>query len=150
MCAPPTAPAPEPFAIRHTAWLLAAMVLTALLLRLPLLGRSVWFDEACMSDQRIGTWPQLLATLYVDIHPPLFAELLRDAALVVRRSLADPNALELPDDRPDDVCYLVRDHWHPHVSVDGSVEALLAHPAVELLEQRRFAGVSVYKIRLVR
>ena len=54
-------------------WLLVAvMVAVALALRVPLLGRSVWFDEACMSDQRIGTWPQLLATLYVDIHPPLY------------------------------------------------------------------------------
>lgn len=44
----------------------------ALALRVPLLGRSVWFDEACMSSQRIGTWEQLLATLYVDIHPPLW------------------------------------------------------------------------------
>ncbi|MFY9345606.1 MAG: glycosyltransferase family 39 protein, partial [Planctomycetota bacterium] len=44
----------------------------ALAVRLPLLGRPVWFDEACMSSQRIGTWEQLVATLYVDIHPPLF------------------------------------------------------------------------------
>lgn len=44
----------------------------ALLVRLPLLGRSLWFDEVCMSSQRIGTFEQLLATLYVDIHPPLF------------------------------------------------------------------------------
>jgi hypothetical protein len=54
-------------------WLCAAFVLIGLLLRLPFLGRSVWFDEACMSDQRVGTWEQLLATLYVDIHPPLYA-----------------------------------------------------------------------------
>jgi hypothetical protein len=75
-------------------------------------------------------------------------ELLQRAALVVRRSQPDPSALELPPDRPDDVCYLVRNHWHPHVSVDGSVETLLEHPAVERIEAARFAGVSVYKIRL--
>lgn len=57
---------------RRVATVLAVAVLVALLLRLPLLDRPVWFDEACMSHQRIGTWPQLCATLYVDIHPPLF------------------------------------------------------------------------------
>lgn len=57
---------------RTRAWVLFGLVAAAALLRLPLLGRSVWFDEACMSDQRIGTTAQWLATLYVDIHPPLF------------------------------------------------------------------------------
>jgi hypothetical protein len=57
---------------RRDAVFVAACVLVALALRMPLLTRSVWFDEACMSSQRIGTWEQLLATLYVDIHPPLF------------------------------------------------------------------------------
>ncbi len=52
--------------------LCAAFVVIGACLRLPLLDRSVWFDEACMSNQRIGTWPQLLATLYVDIHPPFY------------------------------------------------------------------------------
>lgn len=70
----PMPPPIAPHAVRglpsNIGWTLAAFVLVALLLRLPFLGRSVWFDEACMSDQRIGTWPQLLATLYVDIHPP--------------------------------------------------------------------------------
>jgi len=56
----------------NRAWLLLGLVVAAALLRLPLLGRSIWFDEACMSDQRIGTTAQWLATLYVDIHPPLF------------------------------------------------------------------------------
>jgi hypothetical protein len=54
------------------AWLLFGLLAAAALLRLPLLGRPIWFDEACMSDQRIGTTAQWLATLYVDIHPPLF------------------------------------------------------------------------------
>lgn len=57
-------------------WLLAAFVVVAAVLRLPLLDRPVWFDEACMSDQRIGTTAQLIATLYVDIHPPLFVTLM--------------------------------------------------------------------------
>lgn len=71
---PPTA-APEVAdddAVRRAHRCIVAFVVLALLLRIPLLTRSVWFDEACMSHQRIGTWPQLLATLYVDIHPPLY------------------------------------------------------------------------------
>ncbi len=66
-----TAPdAPRPGA--RTVALLLFLVVLALALRWPLLSRSVWFDEACMSTQRTGTLEQLLATLYVDIHPPLF------------------------------------------------------------------------------
>ncbi len=66
-----TAPdAPRPGA--RTVALLLFLVVLALALRWPLLSRSVWFDEACMSTQRTGTFEQLLATLYVDIHPPLF------------------------------------------------------------------------------
>ena len=75
MTSPPVAPPPlDPAtaARRDARRLLLLLVLVALLLRLPLMGRSIWFDEACMSDQRIGTWEQLLATLYVDIHPPLY------------------------------------------------------------------------------
>ncbi len=69
---PPPAFDPSTAARRDTRWLLAALVGIGLLLRLPLMGRSIWFDEACMSNERIGTWAQLLATLYVDIHPPLY------------------------------------------------------------------------------
>gem|GEM_PF-2558010 len=59
--------------IRKTNWpALAVLVLVALLLRLPRLGQSLWFDEACMSEQRIGTLAQLLTTIHVDIHPPLY------------------------------------------------------------------------------
>src|SRR3990172_7421131 len=69
-------PSPTPKAASTTPkrawWLLAAFVLVATLLRVPLLDRSVWFDEACMSHQRLGTWEQLLATIYKDIHPPLY------------------------------------------------------------------------------
>ncbi|HZN40662.1 MAG TPA: glycosyltransferase family 39 protein [Planctomycetota bacterium] len=57
---------------RNVAWFLTGAVVVGLLLRVPLLGRSLWFDEVCMSKQWIGTWEQLLAALYVDIHPPLF------------------------------------------------------------------------------
>lgn len=74
--ATPMPPPIAPTAVRglptHVAWTVTAFVVLGLLLRLPFLDRSVWFDEVCMSDQRIGTWPQLLATLYKDIHPPLY------------------------------------------------------------------------------
>jgi len=66
-----TAPAAG-FAERQRVWLLLGFVAIGALLRLPMLDRAVWFDEACMSDQRIGTTAQWLSTLYVDIHPPLF------------------------------------------------------------------------------
>lgn len=51
---------------------LAFLLIAALLMRLPNLGQSLWFDEACMSDQRIGSWAQLLSTIHIDIHPPLY------------------------------------------------------------------------------
>jgi len=74
--APLVPSAVAPAAVRgvpsNVRWTLAAFVLLGLVLRSPLLDRSVWFDEVCMSGQRIGTWPQLLAVLYTDIHPPLF------------------------------------------------------------------------------
>tara|TARA_R110002072_G_scaffold228234_6_gene385129 strand:- start:2475 stop:4139 length:1665 start_codon:yes stop_codon:yes gene_type:complete len=63
----------ENFFVKNSAWLLLVLIVVATLLRLPLLDRSIWYDEACMSSQRIGSTPQLLATLYTDIQPPLFA-----------------------------------------------------------------------------
>ncbi len=75
-------------------------------------------------------------------------KLLAGAALRVYRSVGDPAQLDLEHRMRDDVCYLVRDHWHPHVSRDGSVEALLAHPRVRVLEAKNFVGISVYKVRI--
>ena len=57
---------------RSATLVLWMLVAAALLVRIPLLGRPVWFDEACMSDQRLGTAAQLLASLYAEIHPPLY------------------------------------------------------------------------------
>ena len=44
----------------------------ALALRLPGMAQSLWFDEACMSGQRLGSLARLASLLYVDIHPPLY------------------------------------------------------------------------------
>lgn len=54
------------------AWTLLGLLALALALRLVDYGQSIWFDEACMSKERLGSLPQLLATIYVDIHPPLY------------------------------------------------------------------------------
>ncbi|MEC8253284.1 MAG: glycosyltransferase family 39 protein, partial [Planctomycetota bacterium] len=82
---------PPPPGTPPRVWALLAITAIAALLRMPLLGRPVWFDEACMSDQRIGTTAQWLATLYVDIHPPLFVSFMHfwngwfgDEALTMR------------------------------------------------------------------
>ena len=75
--------------------------------------------------------------------------LLAGSKLRVYRSTPDPAHLQLPERSIDDICYLVRDHWHPHVSVDGSVEALLAHPRVQVLDHADFAGISVHKVRIL-
>ncbi|MBX3461691.1 MAG: glycosyltransferase family 39 protein [Planctomycetes bacterium] len=76
------------------------------------------------------------------------AALLRAAALRVYRTAADPAALRLDERMRDDVCYLVRDHWHPHPAIDGSLEALVQHPRVEVIERRAFPGITVHKVRI--
>lgn len=73
----PSAPSSAESAGGRSAYVrIALLTLLALALRWPLLDRSVWFDEACMSHQRVGTWEQLVATVYVDIHPPLYLVLM--------------------------------------------------------------------------
>lgn len=75
--------------------------------------------------------------------------LLAGSKLRVYRSSRDPAQLQLAQRSADDVCYLVRDHWHPHVSVDDSIEALLANPRVQVLDRADFAGISVHKVRML-
>ena len=53
-------------------FLIPALIVFALVLRLPNLDQTVWFDEACMARQRLGTFGQMFTTLYVDNHPPLY------------------------------------------------------------------------------
>jgi len=76
------------------------------------------------------------------------AELSAKAALRVYRSVADPAQLQLAERSRDDVCYLVRDHWHPHRTVDDTVERLLTDPRVEVLATGSFPGITVHKVRV--
>lgn len=74
-------------------------------------------------------------------------QLLADAQLVVRRSAPTADQLTLPPDY-DGPCYLVRNHWHPHVTADSSIESLLEDPAVEVLHTSRWNGVTITKVRI--
>lgn len=74
--------------------------------------------------------------------------LLDGAALRIYRSAGDPAALDLQHRMKDDICYLVRDQWHPSPLVDHTLEDLLAHPRVQRLEHRHFSGIDVYKVRI--
>ena len=74
-------------------------------------------------------------------------KLLADAAMVIRRCRPRPDQLELPQ-AYDGPCYVVRNHWHPHVTVDDSVEALLADPQVEVLHTASWNGVTISKVRI--
>jgi hypothetical protein len=76
------------------------------------------------------------------------AALLRAASMRVYRTASDPAAMRLDERMRDDICYLVRDHWHPHESVDGTLEALLRHPRIEVLERHPFTGITVHKVRI--
>ncbi|MHC4078773.1 MAG: glycosyltransferase family 39 protein, partial [Planctomycetota bacterium] len=63
---------PDPRSARERALPLLVLVGLGLVLRLPRLDQSVWFDEVYVSDQVLGSWPLLLKAIYVDIHPPLY------------------------------------------------------------------------------
>jgi hypothetical protein len=84
-------------------------------------------------------------------------ELLSSAALRIYPCDGDPAKLESPGApfglaprmRPDHTCYLVRDEWHPSVAKDSSVEDLLRHPRVKVLEAKHFTGMSVYKVQIL-
>ncbi|MCR9243649.1 MAG: glycosyltransferase family 39 protein [bacterium] len=87
---PPASAQTTPSPTNHGIPLLV-LVIVAAGVRVPLLFDSVWFDEACLSHQRIGTFAQLLATIYVDSHPPLWVtvmylwtQLFGDAEWVLR------------------------------------------------------------------
>ncbi|MEO6596416.1 MAG: glycosyltransferase family 39 protein [Planctomycetota bacterium] len=108
-------------------------------------------DPAKLGDtlrSRVSTWlgdyaERIFTTFAADNQ-----RLLDSAALRIYRCSGDPTKLSMPERGRDDVCYLVRDHWHPHRTVDGSVEDLLKHPHVMVLEAKHFTGMSVYKVRI--
>ena len=75
--------------------------------------------------------------------------LLDGAKLRVYPSKSDPTQLAL-DEGSDGVCYLVRNEWHPHRSVDSSIEDLLADSRVSVIEEQKFPGMSVYKVKITR
>jgi hypothetical protein len=76
------------------------------------------------------------------------AALLAGASLrVYRAGNGTVESLDLPTKDKDGIFYLVRNHWHP-APTDRTVEDLAASPRVEVLEQRVFAGVTVWKVRM--
>ncbi len=44
----------------------------------------------------------------------------------------------------------MRDHWHPHPSVDSTVETLLQNPRVQVLAKAEFVGITVHKVRILQ
>ena len=93
--------------------------------------------------ETVGKWAEASFTAFASYNQELLAE----AKLVVHRCQPTPQQLHLPESRQREICYLVRNRWHPHASVDGSVEALLAHPQTKVLHTERCQGVTVYKVR---
>ena len=106
-------------------------------------------------ERRLGAWLGRFASDTFRRFNEQNERLLAGAELRVYRSASDPDDLHLQERmRPgDDVCYLVRNEWHPHESVDGSIEDLLVHPRVTVLETHRFpdhefGAMAVYKVRI--
>lgn len=99
--------------------------------------------------KRFGSW---LGGLAEDTFRRFAAHndaLLANSKLRVYRSAADPDQLQLRERSKDDVCYLVRDRWHPHPSVDSTVETLLQSPRVQVVAKAEFVGITVHKIRIL-
>jgi hypothetical protein len=108
-------------------------------------------DPARIGDavgRRLGAWFGSFAAQTFQRFADHNARLLQGASLRVYRSAADPAALDLPRRMRDDICYVVRDEWHPPTSIDRSVEDLLQHPRITVLETHRFSGITVYKVRI--
>ncbi|MFK7741201.1 MAG: glycosyltransferase family 39 protein [Planctomycetota bacterium] len=99
---------------------------------------------------RLGPWFGRIAQAQFAEFDRYNAELLANASLVVYRSKPDPGKLTRPASAPDDIAYIVRNHWHPNVDIDDSVERLLADPRVQTIEAATFPGVTVSKVRIAR
>jgi len=51
---------------------LAAILITAVLLRLPLVNQSLWFDELWSTKVKLGSIFELIKVALADVHPPLY------------------------------------------------------------------------------
>ncbi|MEC8252054.1 MAG: glycosyltransferase family 39 protein [Planctomycetota bacterium] len=69
------------------------------------------------------------------------------ADLLIRRCRPRAAELALPPGYSGP-CFLVRNRWHPHASVDDSVEQLLLDPNLERLHTQHCQGVTIYKVRI--
>jgi len=101
-------------------------------------------------EDRLGTWFGEMASDTFTSFAAQQQRLLDGARLRVYPSAGDPSQLEPEARASGDVCYVVRNEWHPHPSIDSSVEDLLSHPLVEVLETARFHGMTVYKVRITQ
>jgi hypothetical protein len=70
-----------------------------------------------------------------------------DTKLVAHRCQPTPQQLRLRSSHQTEICYLVRNQWHPQVSVEGSVEAPLALPLTKVLHTQRRPGVTIYMVQ---
>lgn len=107
-------------------------------------------EIGCKVSQRLGSWLGHLAIASLKEFTQHNRRLLSDAQLVVRRCQPDPDSLDWPSDRTDNLCFVIRNEWHPNIRVDGSVEELLAHPRTSILHAERFEGVTIYELRILK
>lgn len=107
-------------------------------------------DLANGVSKHFGDWLGNIAksnfTAFANYNQRLF----REAQLITRPCKPTPSALDWPAKATGDICYVLRNTWHPDITVDGSVEALLARPDTSILESHRFPGINIYKLRVTR
>jgi hypothetical protein len=60
----------------HSLGILAGIVALALVLRLPGLTESIWFDELWSTRVKLGSLDALVRTVAVDVHPPFYLGLM--------------------------------------------------------------------------
>ncbi len=56
----------------HFTGLLLAIVVLALLVRIPNLGESIWYDELWSTHAKLATFRQVVDTVRWDVHPPAY------------------------------------------------------------------------------
>lgn len=100
------------------------------------------------AERALGSWAGDLAADFFERFAAGNAARLANAQLRIRRCERDPTALALPPG--DHVCYLVQYRWHPPVTEETAIAALLAHDRVEVLGHESFPGLDVYKVRITQ